>query len=82
MSEPMVSVLFITYNHEKYLRQSLDSVMMQETDFAYEVVVGEDCSTDSTRRIRTGSGFFSGKKISDVPRSMFMKPLWNAGGSI
>lgn len=51
MSEPMVSVLFITYNHEKYLRQSLDSVMMQETDFAYEVVVGEDCSTDSTRRI-------------------------------
>ena len=50
MSEPMVSVLFITYNHEKYLRQSLDSVLMQETDFDFEVVVGEDCSTDSTRQ--------------------------------
>ena len=41
MSEPLLSVLFITYNHEKYLRQSLDSVMSQKTDFDFEVVVGE-----------------------------------------
>ena len=51
MSEPLLSVLFITYNHERYLRQSLDSVLMQETDFDFEIVVGEDCSTDSTREI-------------------------------
>ncbi len=51
MSEPLLSVLFITYNHEKYLRQSLDSVMSQKTDFDFEVVVGEDCSTDGTRDI-------------------------------
>ncbi|MBO5552092.1 MAG: glycosyltransferase [Lachnospiraceae bacterium] len=51
MSEPLLSVLFITYNHEKYLRKSLDSVLSQDTDFDFEVVVGEDCSTDSTRDI-------------------------------
>ncbi|MBR1524972.1 MAG: glycosyltransferase, partial [Lachnospiraceae bacterium] len=48
MNEPVLSVLFITYNHEKYLQKSLDSVLSQQTDFDYEIVVGEDCSTDST----------------------------------
>lgn len=46
-----LSVLFITYNHEEYLRQSLDGILMQECDFDYEIVVGEDCSTDNTREI-------------------------------
>ena len=51
MSEPVLSVLFITYNHEKYIREALDSVLRQKTDFEYEIVVGEDCSTDGTRQI-------------------------------
>lgn len=51
MNDVMLSVLFITYNHEKYLRQSLDSVLSQKTDFKFEIVVGEDCSTDGTRDI-------------------------------
>ena len=51
MSNLKVSVIFITYNHEKYVEKALRSVCEQETDFAYEVVVGEDCSTDSTREI-------------------------------
>ena len=34
-----------TYNHEKYIGQTIDSVLMQETDFEYELVIGEDCST-------------------------------------
>lgn len=46
-----LSVLFITYNHEPYLRQSLDAVLSQECNFDYEIVVGEDCSTDNTRAI-------------------------------
>ncbi len=41
----------ITYNHEKFIRQALDSVLMQQVDFDYEVVIGEDRSTDSTRSI-------------------------------
>ena len=49
--EPMVSVVFITYNHEKYVRKALMSVLEQETTFPFEVIVGEDCSTDNTRAI-------------------------------
>ena len=46
-----VSVLIVTYNHEKYITEALDSVLMQEVDFDYEIVIGEDYSTDNTRDI-------------------------------
>ncbi len=49
--EILLSVNMITYNHEKYIAQALDSVLMQKVDFKYEIVVGEDCSTDRTRTI-------------------------------
>jgi glycosyltransferase involved in cell wall biosynthesis len=48
---PLVSVWMVTYNHEKYIRQCLESVMMQRTNFKFEVIIGEDCSTDGTRAI-------------------------------
>lgn len=48
---PIVSVCMITYNHEKYIAQAIDSVLMQKTNFDYEIVIGEDCSTDKTREI-------------------------------
>ena len=51
LAAPKVSVLMITYNHEKYIAQAIESVLMQETDFPYELVIGEDCSTDGTREI-------------------------------
>lgn len=50
-NKPTVSVFMITYNHEKYIAEALDSILMQEVDFHYEIVVGEDCSTDNTRNI-------------------------------
>lgn len=46
-----VSVFMITYNHEPYIRQALDSVLLQEFDGEWEIVIGEDCSTDATRSI-------------------------------
>lgn len=46
-----VSVVLIAYNHGKYIKKALDSIFMQQTDFEFEVVVGEDCSTDNTRAI-------------------------------
>lgn len=46
-----ISVLMITYNQEKYLAQALDSVLTQEVNCDYEIVIGEDCSTDGTREI-------------------------------
>src|SRR5581483_3949071 len=46
-----VSVLMITYNHQSFIEQAIDSVLAQKTDFDYELVIGEDCSTDGTRDI-------------------------------
>lgn len=46
-----VSVAMITYNHERFIAKALDSILMQRTDVDYEIVVGEDCSTDNTREI-------------------------------
>lgn len=48
---PVVSVHMITYNHEPYIRQAIEGVMMQKTDFEFELVIGEDCSSDKTREI-------------------------------
>lgn len=48
---PVVSVNMITYNHEPYIRQAIEGVMMQKTDFEFELVIGEDCSQDKTREI-------------------------------
>lgn len=50
-NEVAVSVICVTYNHEKYIRQAIDSILMQKTDFRYEVLIGEDCSKDGTRAI-------------------------------
>lgn len=47
----LVSVCCMAYNHEKYISQALDSFLMQKTSFDFEVLVGEDCSTDATRQI-------------------------------
>lgn len=51
MQDPLVSVWMITYNHEKYIRQSLEGAVSQKTNFAFEIIIGEDCSTDGTRAI-------------------------------
>jgi glycosyltransferase involved in cell wall biosynthesis len=46
-----VTVLVVTYNHERYIEQALVSALQQEASFDYEIVVSEDCSTDRTRSI-------------------------------
>lgn len=51
MSVPKVSVCVVTYNQEKYIKECLESIVTQECDFDFEVIVGEDCSTDNTRAI-------------------------------
>lgn len=50
--EPVkVSVAMIAYNVEKYLVEAIESVLSQEVSFRVELVIGEDCSTDTTREI-------------------------------
>lgn len=48
---PKVSVCFITYNHANYIEQALDSILSQQTNFSFEIVIGDDCSTDGTTEI-------------------------------
>jgi glycosyltransferase involved in cell wall biosynthesis len=47
-TSPILSVVLITYNHEKYIREALESILMQKTNFNFEIVIGDDCSTDAT----------------------------------
>jgi len=46
-----VSICITTYNHEEYISQALDSVLAQATDFEFEILLGEDDSSDNTRTI-------------------------------
>ena len=46
-----LSVFVVTYNQEQYIRQCLESIVMQKVNFDYEVIIGEDCSSDSTPQI-------------------------------
>jgi len=51
LSQPLVSVNCITYNHEPYIRDALNGFLMQETNFPFEVLVHDDASTDKTADI-------------------------------
>lgn len=48
LKKPKVSICVVTYNQEKYIRQCLQSIVDQKTNFDFEVIVGDDCSTDNT----------------------------------
>lgn len=48
MEDIILSIVIVTYNHEKYIRQTLDSVIMQKMKFSYEIYIGDDASTDKT----------------------------------
>jgi glycosyltransferase involved in cell wall biosynthesis len=49
--KPLVSICLLTYKHERWIRTAIDSILMQETDFACEFIIAEDCSPDKTREI-------------------------------
>lgn len=51
MTEPLVSVHMITYNHALFIKQAIEGALMQKSNFSFELVIGEDCSTDGTREI-------------------------------
>ncbi len=51
VGQPYVSIMVITYNHEKYVSKALDSILMQECSFPIEINVIDDASTDNTQAI-------------------------------
>jgi glycosyltransferase involved in cell wall biosynthesis len=62
--DPLVSINMITYNHAPFIVQAVEGVLQQKTDFPFELVIGEDCSTDGTREIV----FEYQKKYPDIIR--------------
>lgn len=48
---PLFSVCMVTYNHEKYIQRAIESVIKQKHNYSYELIVSDDCSTDSTKLI-------------------------------
>jgi glycosyltransferase involved in cell wall biosynthesis len=46
-----LSICMITYNHESFIEQAIESIMQQTTNFDFELIIGEDYSKDNTRKI-------------------------------
>lgn len=51
MSKPLISINMLAYNQKKFIAQAIEGVLVQKTDFRFELVIGEDSSTDGTREI-------------------------------
>lgn len=68
MNNPVVSVIVTTYNHEKYIAECLDSILMQEGCPDFEVIIGNDCSTDGTGKIIDDYANKYPDKIRVLPR--------------
>ena len=51
MNNPLVSICCLAYNHKKYIRECLDEFILQKTNFAFEVLIHDDASTDGTADI-------------------------------
>lgn len=66
---PEVSVAMIAFNVDKYLAKAIESVISQNTNFSFELVIGEDCSTDKTRVIALEYQ----KKYPDIIRVLLPK---------
>ena len=49
--QPTVSVFILTYNQQEVIEQTIQSILMQQTSFPFQLVIGEDASTDSTAKI-------------------------------
>lgn len=48
---PHIGIAMLTYNHGKFIQQALDSIIMQETNYFYKIILADDFSTDNTREI-------------------------------
>lgn len=66
----LLSVIVITYNQEEYISQTLDSILSQEQGYPYEIVIGEDYSTDGTKRIIEEYA----KKYPEIIKPIYNKP--------
>ena len=48
---PVVTVCILTYNHKEFIEQAINGTLIQKINFPYEILIGDDCSTDGTTEI-------------------------------
>ncbi len=70
IQKPMVQIVCVTYNQKDYIKEALDSFLMQKTNFKFEVLVGDDCSTDGTTEIVAEYA----KKYPDIIKHIHRQP--------
>lgn len=79
MADCLVSVLCTAYNHEEYIRDALESIVTQQTDFPFELLVNDDASTDGTAAIIREYA----EKYPDIVRPFYQeKNLYSQGINI
>ena len=77
-STPKLSVHIVTYNHASFIAQALDSVLMQKFPCEYEILIGDDCSSDGTAEIIKSYHRRFPEKIRPVLREKNLGPGPNA----
>lgn len=80
MKKPLVSICCTTFNHEAFVKDTLESFVMQETNFEYEILIHDDASTDNTQEIlrayqKTYPGLFNLILQSENQYSKGAKPF-------
>ena len=50
-SKTLLTILMPLYNQEPYIRAALDSILMQETNYKYQLIINDDASTDNSLKI-------------------------------
>lgn len=74
----VVSVFMITYKHEAFIEKAIDGILMQETSFDFDIVIGEDCSADNTLAIcKDYESKYPGKvKVLETSQNLGMMRNW------
>lgn len=77
MNKPFLSILCITYNHEKFIKQAIESWLMQKTNFNFEIIIADDASTDKNQKIIRKYYHDYQKVINPILRKKNIGPNFN-----
>ncbi|WP_416826283.1 glycosyltransferase family 2 protein [Helicobacter ganmani] len=76
-NEIKLSIIMPTYNREVYIREALDSILMQESSYPYEIIIADDCSSDKSLEIAQEYQARNPSKIKILPSSSNQKLFKN-----